>query len=123
MNIGIDKTLRGFGLEMIEHPEIHCVKAAKWMLDRHSRGLAADIDPEEIRSLTQGMKRQHWQPNTRLNSEQNVIAYLKEYQSMFPSELEDRGIHRNLIVSMAERGILRRVDIPSRGKRCYYEMA
>jgi hypothetical protein len=79
-------------IEMVDNPESHCVAFLRSMEDKHTSKFP---DPEEIRALTRGMKREHWElpPDVNPRNKEAVAwSYLKHWKSLHASELAKFGI-------------------------------
>jgi hypothetical protein len=72
---------------MASTPESDCMAYMK-----HKIGSSPFPDPECIRAMTQGMKREHWQKPLGAGIQDTVAAYLAEYGDLNGSELLRFGI-------------------------------
>ena len=79
-------------IEMIDNPESHCMEFLRSMEDKHTSKFP---DPEEIRALTRGMKREHWEvPDSVPRGDKFALAraYLDAFGSFKVEELSRFGI-------------------------------
>lgn len=90
-------------IEMVDNPEQHCIaflkaQERKW----HERF----PDPEEIRALTQGMKRENWQIPAHIHHHDFdgiVFAYLEEFGNFRLRELKRFGLNASEMRSIRAR--------------------
>lgn len=104
---GADADYYHNGMPMVatQPPHSNPISDAMEYLDGKVKGFQPPIDPEDVRRLTQGMKRENWKaPGMCSSIEDLAVAYLEEWKTAMFGEFQRIGIGDQSIRGLVRRG-------------------